>query len=64
MSFTTRKLVDICSMRTGKLNSNAAVPNGVFPFLRVPKKLTASTRLHSILKPSYLAGITQMESFR
>ena len=32
MSITTRKLADISSMKTGKLNSNAAVPNGIFPF--------------------------------
>ena len=32
MSFSTRKLADICSMQTGKLNSNAAVQNGIFPF--------------------------------
>ena len=32
MRITPRKLVDISSMQTGKLNSNAAVPNGIFPF--------------------------------
>ena len=32
MSIATRKLADISSMQTGKLNSNAAVPNGIFPF--------------------------------
>ena len=32
MSITMRKLADISSMQTGKLNSNAAVPNGISPF--------------------------------
>ena len=32
MSIAMRKLADISSMQTGKLNSNAAVPNGIFPF--------------------------------
>ena len=32
MSITTQKLANISSMQTGKLNSNAAVPNGIFPF--------------------------------
>ena len=32
MSFTTRKLQDISIIRTGKLDSNAAVDNGEYPF--------------------------------
>ena len=32
MNIATRRLADICSMQTGKLNSNAAEPNGIFPF--------------------------------
>ena len=32
------KLGDICSIRTGKLDSNAAVENGEYPFLHVLKK--------------------------
>ena len=47
MIFTTRKLVDICSMRTGKLNSNAAVPNGVFPFF------TCAQETYSINKAAF-----------
>ena len=47
MSFTPRKLVDICSMRTGKLNSNAAVPNGAFPFF------TCAQETYSINKAAF-----------
>lgn len=32
MKVTRRRLKDICKFRTGKLDSNAAVPNGAFPF--------------------------------
>jgi type I restriction enzyme, S subunit len=32
MSWPNRKLVEICSFKTGKLDSNAAVANGEFPF--------------------------------
>ena len=32
MSYPTRKLKDIASIRTGKLDSNAAVENGAYPF--------------------------------
>lgn len=32
MKCTARRLEDICSFRTGKLDSNAAVPNGQYPF--------------------------------
>ncbi len=32
MKWSTRKLVDLCSIRTGKLNSNQAVENGEYPF--------------------------------
>lgn len=32
MSWPVRKLEEICSFKTGKLDSNAAVPNGEFPF--------------------------------
>ena len=32
MSIMTWKLADISTMQTGKLNSNAAEPNGIFPF--------------------------------
>jgi type I restriction enzyme S subunit len=32
MKWSLRKLEEICSLKTGKLDSNAAVPNGDFPF--------------------------------
>ena len=32
MSWTAMTLEEICSLKTGKLDSNAAVPNGQFPF--------------------------------
>ena len=32
MSFAMRRLADISTMCTGKLNSNAAEPNGIYPF--------------------------------
>lgn len=32
MKCTARRLEDICSLRTGKLDSNAGVPNGQYPF--------------------------------
>ena len=47
MSITTRKLADISSMQTGKLNSNAAVPNGIFPFF------TCAQETYSINKAAF-----------
>jgi len=32
MKWPTRKLADVCSIKTGKLDSNEAVPGGEFPF--------------------------------
>ncbi len=32
MSWAAKRLEEICSLKTGKLDSNAAVPNGQFPF--------------------------------
>lgn len=36
---TYRKISNLCSIATGKLNANAMVNNGKYPFLHVRKKL-------------------------
>ena len=44
MSYPTKKLNDISIIRTGKLDSNAAVENGIYPFFTCdPQTLTINT---------------------
>lgn len=44
MSYTTQKLKDISIIRTGKLDSNAAVENGIYPFFTCdPQTLKINT---------------------
>ena len=44
MSYTTQKLKDISVIRTGKLDSNAAVGNGIYPFFTCdPQTLRINT---------------------
>ena len=44
MSYTTQKLKDISVIRTGKLDSNAAVENGIYPFFTCdPQTLKINT---------------------
>lgn len=44
MSYTTQKLKDISVIRTGKLDSNAAVENGIYPFFTCdPQTLRINT---------------------
>ena len=38
MSYATQKLRDISVIKTGKLDSNAAVENGTYPFLLVIRR--------------------------
>ncbi len=44
MSYTTQKLKDVSVIRTGKLDSNAAVENGIYPFFTCdPQTLKINT---------------------
>jgi type I restriction enzyme S subunit len=44
MSYTTQKLKDISVIRTGKLDSNAAIENGIYPFFTCdPQTLRINT---------------------
>lgn len=47
MSYQKERLADISSMRTGKLNSNAAVPGGAYPFF------TCAQETYWIDKPAF-----------
>lgn len=47
MSYQKERLADISSMRTGKLNSNAAVPGGTYPFF------TCAQETYWIDKPAF-----------
>lgn len=47
MSYQKERLADISSMKTGKLNSNAAVPGGMYPFF------TCAQETYWIDKPAF-----------
>lgn len=59
MKWAVPKLEEIVSIKTGKLDSNAAVPNGQYPFLHVTLKHWQLTHMHMTQKLYYSQATTQ-----
>ncbi len=56
MSRTARKLIDVSSLRTGKLNSNASVEGGAYPFFTCSKETLQIDRYAFDTEAVLLAG--------
>ena len=64
MSYKTKKLKDISIIKTGKIDSNAAIDDGEYPFFTCDPKTLRIINGHMIQRLFYLQGIMQMENIQ